>query len=266
MENSEQKLSAKSLVQLDKIYLRVETQTTHAFCLYRSQTAPQHFAIFTHGYTADKGQQLNWAARLAELGFACLIFDLPGHYLGNFNDVESLDEFFSLSPQFFAKGLEALKARFVLPATGRILFGGHSLGAHFALKALSQLPPGQGLGLAVGYGLHVTGQHLFETPLYKSTLNLRAQLVSQAIRPEALLPRLKLEKEKLKIEHQQIIMLCGEDDAVVSPQSFQATTDQLIGQGNQVLAEKPKHLPHHQPELAAPHIKSVLKSLGLFAF
>ncbi|MCM2351768.1 MAG: hypothetical protein NDI69_17260, partial [Bacteriovoracaceae bacterium] len=35
------------------------------------------WAFFTHGYTSHKGDCLNWATRLVEIGVPCLIFDQP---------------------------------------------------------------------------------------------------------------------------------------------------------------------------------------------
>ena len=45
------------------------------------------FAVFTHGYTADKSSIINWPIRLAEAGVSSILFDLPGHYLGTFSEV-----------------------------------------------------------------------------------------------------------------------------------------------------------------------------------
>lgn len=264
MENSKPAFTTQKLVQLERVKIQTESISVDGFCLYGDKSALQHMAIFTHGYTADKGQLLNWAARLAEAGFVCLIFDLPGHYLGNFQDVESLDKFFLAGPKLFGAGLKYLQSNFDLPGDAKQVIGGHSLGAFFALKAMEALSPEKCLGIAVGLGLTIKGQHLFETPLYKSTLHLRAQLVSPAIAPEVLLPRLLTEKEQLKVASHKIVMLCGQDDAIVGTEGFEAMEKLLTENANQVIVNRPKHLPHHQPEMAAPHLKALLKSLDFF--
>ena len=58
-----------------------------------SRPIKEGLAVFCHGYTAHKGDLLTWASRLSEEGLTTLIFDIPGHYLGSYNEVESFEEF-----------------------------------------------------------------------------------------------------------------------------------------------------------------------------
>ena len=119
--------------------------------------------------------------------------------------------------------------------------------------------------VAVGFGLPPQGvTHIFNTPFYKSTLAVRAQLVSEAINPDNTFPWIKEEKEALNLTHKSIYLLTGEDDVVVGKDGTERLKDQLLALGNDVVLEKPSKLAHHVPENAAPHIKKWLKDQGFF--
>ena len=107
-------------------------------------------------------------------------------------------------------------------------------------------------------------RNVFDTPFYKSTLAVRAQLVSDAINPDNIFPWIKEEKEALSLTHKSIYLLTGEDDVVVGKDGTERLKDQLEAQGNVVVLEKPAKLAHHLPENAAPHIKKWLKDQGFF--
>ncbi|MBL7665247.1 MAG: alpha/beta hydrolase, partial [Bacteriovoracaceae bacterium] len=67
--------------------LKLKNFTVQALSFYYPKAEAQNNkpfrAIFTHGYTASKSDQLTWATRLAEAGIPTIIFDLPGHYLSS---------------------------------------------------------------------------------------------------------------------------------------------------------------------------------------
>ncbi len=236
---------------------------THGL-LFLPANDSHRLAIFCHGYTSHKGSLLSWATRLCEEGIACMIFDVPGHYLGNFSEVESFEEFKNSAHELFEdawnEALEHLSSR-----PKQVVLGGHSLGALLALKALD-LPCFdliECLGLGVGLGMPPKEVvHIFDTPFYKSTLLLRAQLVSPELHPDKVFTWIKEEKENLNLSQKRIHLLSGEDDMVVGQDGMERFAQRLEKYGNQVTMDKPKRLAHHVPENAASHIKSFLKGEG----
>jgi alpha-beta hydrolase superfamily lysophospholipase len=251
--------------------------STNAFCFLpdvSSKVAPA-LSVFTHGFTSHKGSIFNWSLRLAEEGIPSLLFDLPGHYLGGFTEVSSLEAFQRNATLMFESGLKILED-LLLDELGlhsdhnstKFILGGHSLGALLSLKACNS-PAFQNFKqtqvIAVGFGLPPEGvTHIFNTPFYKSTLAVRAQLVSEAIGPDKIFPWIKEEKESLNLTGQDIYLLTGEDDVVVGKDGTERLKAQLEGLGNNVVLEKPAKLAHHVPENAAPHIKKWLKDQGFF--
>lgn len=254
------------LLTLSKHILQVEGLKVNAFAVFPSQKqerAASAWAIMSHGYTADKSSILNWAQRLASENCPALLFDLPGHYLGSFNEVEDIKQFAELAPKFFDQAYMLLQK--LLGECPRLVLTGHSLGALLALKALSTSDsPFSSLekrAVVVGLG-HAPedGQHLFETPLYKSTLHLRAQLVSPALAPQHMLPWIHKEKEKLQLNPSDCVhFISGLDDLVATAENVDSLVLQLKKNGARITCEHPARLPHHQPELAAGLIKSYLK-------
>ena len=232
--------------------------------------------VFTHGYTSHKASILNWPLRLAEDGIPCILFDLPGHYLGTFSEVESFEAFKLNAPLMFGSALDAMKECLddqsvpfeLAPQTQKLIVGGHSLGALLSLMSLSteriqEFDTRQ--CVAVGFGLPPEGvTHVFDTPFYRSTLNVRGQLVSPALKPDIMFPWIKEEKEKLDLMGEDIYLLTGEDDVVVGKDGTERLAQQLESLGNRVIVEKPKKLGHHLPENAAPHIRKYLRDLGFF--
>src|SRR5690606_26545950 len=107
---------------------------THAL-LVNAHTKHSRIALLCHGYTSHKGSILTWASRLAEEGMSTIIFDVPGHYLGNFSEVESFDDFKNYAHELFAEAFELGQAELSHTIDGVVL-GGHSLGALLALKAM----------------------------------------------------------------------------------------------------------------------------------
>ncbi len=227
------------------------------------------WALFSHGYTSHKGDCLNWAARLVEIGVPCMIFDQPGHYLGSFHEVSSFEDFTQHVHELFGEAFGRLQnlldqhlgfGQFPAPTT--VILGGHSLGAYTSIRAL-ELPAFQNYKrLAIGIGIGI-GQrqatHLFETAFYEKTLSIRRQLVSPALDSKAVFSWLKTSKENMTISNERIHLITGEDDVVVGNGGMEALLEVLEKNGNVVTWEKPKRLPHHEPGAATAHIYSFLK-------
>jgi hypothetical protein len=230
------------------------------------------WALFTHGYTSHKGDCLNWASRLVEIGIPCLIFDQPGHYLGSFHEVESFEDFSEHAHELFGEGLQRLETLLEVHLGERkvpetIILGGHSLGAFTAIKALElsifQSLKRIGIGVGIGIGQR-QATHLFETAFYEKTLSIRRQLVSPVLDSKVIFSWLKNSKENMAISGERIHLITGEDDVVVGASGLEAFVNVLETNGNIVTWEKPKRLPHHEPGSASTHIYSFLKDhLGL---
>lgn len=249
-------------------------QHTHALVFLPDPSADikKGVGIFTHGYTSHKGSILNWPVRLAEEGLPCILFDLPGHYLGNFSEVHDFDHFKSHGHELFEAAFNELQKNFCeqyplyehywSETDFQVVLGGHSLGALLALKALAlaRFAQFKRTGICVGLGLPPQGvTHIFQTPFYKSTLNIRAQLVSPALAPEAVLPWIREAKERLEISGERIHMITGKDDLVVGSAGTERLAEVLRKAGCQVSLEKPTKLPHTSPEMAAGLIKRFLR-------
>ena len=224
------------------------------------------WGLFTHGYTASKNDCLSWAQRLAEAGAPAIFFDLPGHYLGSFKEVESFEEFKDHSHECFITAFESLKS--TLEEQGytsqceRVIFGGHSLGALLTLKAIELEYFEEYEKIAIGVGLGVSQHkevHLFETDFYQKTLDVRRQLVSPAIDSDLVFPWIKEEKLRLKTKNKRVHLITGLDDVVVGPGGMETLEFNLKENGNNVTTAQPRKLPHHDPTLAASHINSFLK-------
>ncbi len=272
-------------IRVKKVYLPfpcpVETrprQETHALLFLPDPNGPiiPSFALFTHGFTSHKASILNWSIRLVEEGVSNILFDLPGHYLGSFSEVPNFDWFKKQAHKFYQQAYDKLKQEFSLcfpqyqsqleNKSFKIILGGHSLGGLLALKAL-ELKCFQKYdnktAIAVGLGLPPKdAPHVFASPFYKSTLAIRAQLVAPELAPENVFPWIQEEKENMNISQQKIYLLSGEDDVVVGKKGIERMAKILQDHNNQVSLEKVIKLPHHTPELAAPHLKKWLKSQG----
>ena len=139
---------------------------------------------------------------------------------------------------------------------------GHSLGALLSLKA-SSLPKFKTFNkivICVGYGLNQNEKtHVFDTPIYQKTINIRRQLVHPSIDSDLIFPWIKKYKEEIEIKNQRVHLICGKDDVVVGDGGMNYLKEQLEVKGNIVSANEPNRLPHNNPELAASHIFSFLK-------
>lgn len=262
-------------IKLKKFTLEWENSELEGFIFLpplEVETRPV-LAAFTHGFTSHKGSILNWSVRLAEEGVVNVLFDLPGHYLGSFCEAENFELFKKEAPLLFRRALEkaneVIKEELPLDShlfeQPQLVIGGHSLGALLSIMALDDLSQDhQKLeAICVGLGLPPEGKtHLFDTPFYKSTLAVRAQLVSPALHPDIVFPWIKMAKEQMKTSHKTIHFMTGQDDLVVDKDGTERFMKILEAQGNNVTLERPTRLPHHQPELAAAHIKKYFKNRG----
>jgi Serine aminopeptidase, S33 len=221
----------------------------------------KEWAIFTHGYTSHKGDCLNWATRLVENGVPTIIFDQPGHYLGSFFEISSWEDFKDHVHELFAEAFKKLQE---LTGTTPVslIFGGHSLGAFTAIKAM-ELPLFQTInrvGVAVGFGIgQRQATHLFETAFYEKTLSVRRQLVSPHLDSKIVFGWLKEAKEHFAVAGQRIHLITGEDDIVVGKGGLEAIQEILEANNNVVTVDRPTKLPHHEPGMATPHMYAFLK-------
>lgn len=233
------------------------------------------FAVFTHGYTSDKSSILNWPIRLAEVGVPCALFDIPGHYLGNYSEVHDFEYFKGNAHKLFLEAFNGLVSAFMEefplndhftnPETMKLVLGGHSLGSLLALKAMDLPEFARIQKMAIGVGLGMAPKdvvHLFDTPFYKSTLKVREQLVSEALRPDNVFPWIKEEKHSLQISNQDIHLITGEDDLVVGNDGMERFKESLEQKSNRVTMERPSKLPHHEPQAAASYVKKYLKKIN----
>lgn len=221
-------------------------------------------AIFTHGFTASKADVLPWAARLLDLHVASVVFDLPGHWLGSFHEVDNWENFLQTTPELFWLAQSTLEKKIRTELGGQleedyqIIMGGHSLGAllsiHSAHRSDAEFRRRLQWIVAVGFGLNTQVKtHLFESDLYQKTLHLRGQLVSPQLSHQKVLRWVREQKENLPLENKRVYLLSGKDDAVVGADGAEILREKLATK-NEVLLDTPEHLPHHRPELAAAHI------------
>ncbi len=249
-------------IKITKEILSLEQFSVNALCFIPQEIKHNHWSIFSHGYTVDKGSILNWASRLAEFGLPVMIHDQPGHYLGSFNEINSFEDFTENIHLLYLASFNCLKDKLQTDPDYLIL-GGHSLGGLTGIKAL-EIPEFKNikkLAIGVGFGLNSDQKtHLFETDFYKKTLEIRNQLVSPQIPMEKVFTWIKDQKTKLSVKNQRIHLICGEDDFVVGNSGAETLKAILEKNLNQVTLFKPKKLPHHTPESAAVHIMSFLKS------
>jgi len=251
--------------RIEKTLLNHPQFSTQALCFLPDNLNDQGlWALFTHGYTSHKGDVLNWAARLAEAQIPSLIFDLPGHYLGSFEEVTSFDHFKNHAHELFTFGFEKLDY-FIEQKLGKhlcktLVLGGHSLGALLSLKALPLFPVQNKIAIGVGIGQPAHVQtHLFDTIFYQKTLNIRRQLVSPALDSDIMFPWIREERSKVLVKNERIHLITGIDDVVVGSGGMKLYADWLENQGSKVTSHEPSKLSHHEPGLAAGHLFSFLK-------
>src|SRR5687767_14992756 len=100
-------------VTLSKCVLRQGSLQSNALLFWPESPTPptSHCALISHGYTSHKDSLLNWASRLAEERIPTVLFDLPGHYLGSFNEVERFEDFAGGAHLLFERAFEQLSTQ-----------------------------------------------------------------------------------------------------------------------------------------------------------
>lgn len=245
--------------------------TTHALVLFPKNVSDfqNGLAIFTHGYTAEKTPLLPWAVRLSDSGIPTMIFDLPGHYLAHFEELESFELFKNHVHELFTTAYHALlkEINFVVNAETKLILGGHSMGGLLSIKALMnpEFDELEKVAIGVGVGIQADDKpHFFQSKFYEKTMALRAQLVSPHLGPDKVFTWLYEEKKHIPTFHQKIILITGEDDIVVSRDGAERFKKLLEDHANIVTLDKPSKLAHTAPELAAStiyhHVKEFLSS------
>ncbi|MBT3984431.1 MAG: alpha/beta hydrolase [Bacteriovoracaceae bacterium] len=255
-------------IRIEKLEFQFGKLKTFAMLIHPDNegASPGHLAIFTHGYTASKRDVLPWGVRLAEEGIPSIVFDLPGHYLGNYYEVESFDDFVNDSPRLFEVAYSKLLTHgYKLGPSGKLILGGHSLGALTAfrsstLECFSNLPK---ILLGVGFGISSTdGNHIFQSRFYKKTLEVREQLVSPCLKASNLFDWIHDQKEKIQVQAERVHLITGQNDVVVGEKGAEKLKKKLIQKGiTSTTLSRPKNLPHHQPEGASVHIYAEFKYL-----
>ncbi len=219
------------------------------------------WALMTHGYTAHKGDCLNWAQRLSDVGIPSIIFDQPGHHLGSFNEVPSFEHYQEHAHTLFEDAFKCLLEH-VDSDCEKVILAGHSLGALLSMKALELefFASFEKIAIGVGFGISQhKSLHLFESSFYEKTLNIRKQLVHENIGPDHVFPWINEEKTGLSVSGHRIHLICGIDDVVVGTGGVDSLMEVLESNDNEVTIHEPKKLPHHEPMLAGSHIYSFLK-------
>lgn len=255
-------------LSIHKFHLDFEGHDLNALAFMpKPETGPiKSLAVFSHGYSSHKGSILNWPIRLAEEGIPTVIFDLPGHYLGSFSEVPSF-EVFKKHCRFLFEQAHSKFADLAGIKPKKAILGGHSLGALLSLQAAQSEYFNQfdTTIICVGLGkLEVNAKHLFQSNFYKSTLNVRAQLVAKELRPDVMFPWINTAKNNIDLQNKRIHLITGADDIVVGAGGAQRMAEALAKLGNEVSLDLPVKLPHHLPEQAAGYIKKFLKKSGFF--
>lgn len=252
---------------IEKVILNHPKFSSNALCFIPTAQLfkANLLAIFTHGYTSSKTDLITWATRLSDAGITCVIFDLPGHYLGSFNELASLADFQLHTHELFLYAYKEAKKlliqnNLIFDTSAKIILGGHSLGALLALdchkiKEFNKNTIYMGVGLGINPLVKV---HLFDTDFYQKTLNIRKQLVSAALNPKEVFPWIKGHKYNTDMRGQQVVLICGKDDVVVGKGGASHLKSQLE-EFNSVELIEPERLPHHEPQLAAGIIYNYLK-------
>ena len=252
-------------LKINKIVLEVEGTKVNALQFIPNKDSGKALATFTHGFTSSKYSILTWAQRMSDEGIPAIIFDQPGHFLGSFHDVSDFETFTIHAPRLFDEAIKLHQKSVSNFEERTLIFGGHSLGALTSLIHLENHQYTNNLFcIGVGFGFPPSGvTHIFQTPLFKATIDMRRQVVSEHLDPDITFPWIKERKENLQISNTRIHLITGEDDAIVGKTGSELLKDELLRLKNDVSLDKPSKLSHHQPEAAAVHIKKFLKSEGI---
>lgn len=253
------------MTQILKLTIPFCKSSVQALAVVPDAVNPASIALFSHGYTSHKGSVLNWALKLADNKIASLVFDLPGHYLGSFNEVETFDDFKNHSSDLFIEAARLLISK-LKETPKNIILGGHSLGGLLSIKALDheyfqQFETTSAVTVGVGLPKGII-KHVLQGPFFESMLRQRSSLVSPAINPETMFNWIGEEKAGIQTSQKNIHLISGQDDFIAPPANLENFKNVLIENQNNVTIEIKKNLPHHLPELAAGIIKNYFKNQG----
>jgi len=218
------------------------------------------YAIFTHGYTGHKGDILTWGQRLADCGITVLLFDLPGHFLGSFNDVPSFTDFKVNAYKLFDKAI----TYFNIQQNDKLIIGGHSLGAFLALQSLNYncFNQYQTICICVGLGIQQQAKSLSEhNSIFHNMLKERSNLISKNLAPQKMFTWFYDRINSLSIYNQKIFLISGTNDFLIQENHI-SNLQNTLSINNQVTVIRPDNLPHHCPDRAVIHIRKLLKTIG----
>lgn len=247
------------LKEIKKITLETKNLKTHALFFIPEETTSTNCCIFTHGYTSHKGSILTWPQKMMDLSLPTIIFDLPGHFLGQYNDVPSFETFKQEAPLLFNESFQVIRNE--APEITKAITGGHSLGALLSLihskdaLFVDQL-------ICVGLGsLPIDKPHLFETPFFKDTMLLRSELVSKHLNPKVALPWIAQTKNSEITRHKKIHLIAGKDDIIIGGEKGIHQMASYLETSNVITKHIIPKLPHHQPENAGVFIKKIVQQI-----
>lgn len=253
------------MFRIDKKVLRLQKWKVEAFFFLPTEIKSfETVALFTHGYTADKSTLLNWGVQLSNRNIPTVLFDLPGHYLGSFNEVDSFQEFNQHVHRLYESAMKEFEQLIPSEKIENVVIGGHSLGGLISLRAseLKIFKKLQRWIIPVGYGIAKEGNHPLLSNFFQPFLKVRKELVSSAIAPEIVLPWIESNKSSVQCKDERIHLISGKDDVITTADAAQRAVS-LLGQHNNVSSDFPDHLPHHLPELAIRNILQFLRKNSL---
>ena len=246
------------LKEIKKITLQTKKLKTHGLFFIPKHIETNKCCIFTHGYTGHKGSLVTWAQKMMDISIPTIIFDLPGHFLGHFNDISSFDEFKLEAPMLFNNALQLIQSESLL--SERPIIGGHSLGGLLSLKASEKNTMFQNI-ICVGLGNPPFNKpHLFQTPFFKDTIHLRSELVSTHLHPDVVLAWIAQEKKKLSTHKKTIHLIGGKDDIIIGGEKGVKDIASSLEKNNNVTFQIVPKLAHHLPENAGIFIKQAIKN------
>jgi len=248
------------LKEIKKIILKTENQNVNALFFIPKEVRSNKCCIFTHGYTSHKGSILTWPQKMMDLNVPTIIFDLPGHFLGSFNECTSFEVFKKETPSLFDHAYRKINELF--PESSLPITGGHSLGALLSLIH-SSTKTTFNHQICVGLGsLDSDKPHLFQTPFFRETMILRSELVSPELHPDIVIPWIAEMKRTTSVEKKSIHLLAGKDDIVIGGEEGVEKIATHLEKRNSVHRHLPSKLPHHLPENAGIFIKKIVKDIG----
>lgn len=229
-----------------KTYLTVNSLRVSAM-VYKSHSP--FTCIFTHGFTTSKQDLTSWLMKCAELKISCCIFDLPNHLLGESTPVSS-DIFKEESHLLFHE------AEKLFPSTQKFVYGGFSLGSLFAIEASLKKSPAALILAGFGFDDNYK-EHIYESQAFSFLLQFRSKLIVN-LDSKDLFRWVQKKKETMILQHQEIILISGEDDLVVGKQGME-NLSMFLGETNNYTIIKPPYLGHHFPDKISSFLERPLR-------